>query len=457
MLSSRVSLHTSRKILLNYQPIGSRVPPFTLSWYASWDIAGYTSRIEVIGLRSSTCFDEQKRAFHSTAPTRELKEDPYKVLGISKSATKSDIKKAYFQLAKKYHPDSNKEDEGAHEKFVKVQEAYQILSDDKKRADYDQFGRSSESPFGGSHGFKSARHAGGGFHSEGFEGFGGFNAEDIFGNIFGTRGGFQRKAHRGVYQSGNNTEVPLTIDFMEAVKGTKRNITITPISTCEPCKGEGLKAGKKKEPCTQCGGTGQISQAINFGLFPTPCPSCHGEGVYIPPGSKCSLCDGMGRVRSHKTVTVNVPPGVDEGVKIRVPGSGDVPLYGKGPSGDLFVKLRVSASKIFKRKGSDIYIDATIPLHKAALGGCIRVPTLDGEAELKIPAGTQSDDISVMRDRGVKILNREAYGNQYVKLKVEIPRNMTPKQRQLMQEFANEEANRQSTQPPKHASSAGQT
>ncbi|KAK9710855.1 mdj1 protein precursor, variant 2 [Basidiobolus ranarum] len=378
-----------------------------------------------LDFRSSACINtnsvDQKRNFHSTAPTRELKEDPYKVLGVSKDSTKSDIKKAYFQLAKKYHPDSNKKDDGAQEKFVKVQEAYQILSDDKRRADYDQFGRSSENPFGGSQGYTSNANPGG-FYSEGFEGFSGFNADDIFGNIFGGRGGFQRKTHRGVYQSGNNVEVPLTVDFMDAVKGTKCNITVTPVATCESCKGEGLKLGKKKEACVQCGGTGQTSYTSNFGMFASPCNACHGEGMYIPPECKCNICNGMGRVRKHKTITVNVPAGADDGVKIRVAGNGDAPLYGNGPAGDLFVKLKVSPSNIFKRKGADIYVDATIPLHKAALGGFIRVPTIDGQVELKIPAGTQSDDISVIRDRGVKILNRNAHGNQYVKLKVEIPR-----------------------------------
>ncbi|ORY06428.1 hypothetical protein K493DRAFT_310562 [Basidiobolus meristosporus CBS 931.73] len=368
----------------------------------------------------------QKSYFHSTAPAQEMKEDAYELLGVSRNASQSDIKKAYYKLAKKYHPDTNK-DKAAQEKFVKIQEAYEVLSDEQKRASYDQYGHAA---FNGNAPPGAGGFPGGGFH--------GFNADDIFSQMFG--GGFGRRSNpASQFTVGDDIQVNLAIDFLEAVKGATKRITISPVSVCDPCHGEGLKSGKQKETCKVCGGTGQTTYSIGIGMIASTCNSCSGTGKSIPPGSQCPSCNGVGRVKKPKTVNVNIPAGVDEGVKIRLSNEGDMPVTGKGTAGDLYVRLRVKPSSIFRREGPNVFVDAKVPLHIAILGGNIRVPTLDGDVELKIPVGTQPEDVSILRNRGIKKLNRNAHGDQYVKLKVEIPRNVTPHQRELIEEFVREQ------------------
>ncbi|KAI8384277.1 uncharacterized protein BYT42DRAFT_493002 [Radiomyces spectabilis] len=368
-----------------------------------------------------------------TGPQFAAKRDPYEVLGVKKDASSSEIKKAYYGLAKKYHPDTNK-DKDAREKFVQIQEAYEILSDDQKRQQYDQFG----------HGFDGAAGAGGpgGFHQGG--GFpGGFDPNDIFSQFFGGgfggggggAGGFGgADPFRNV--AGDDIQVPLTLTFMEAVKGTTKYVTVNKVTGCNTCHGSGLKAGKQKQQCRVCHGTGV--QAIAMGGFhmQTTCQACGGAGSSIPPGAGCTSCNSVGKVRERKSVQVNVPPGVDHTSRICVSGEGDAPIKGHGPNGDLFVSLNILPSKIFRRQDADIFVDAKIPFYKAILGGKVRIPTVDGDVELKIPMGSQPGDNVALRGRGVQRLRSTMRGDQIVTIKVELPRNIKGEQRAIIEKYA---------------------
>ncbi|RUS27235.1 putative mitochondrial DnaJ chaperone, partial [Jimgerdemannia flammicorona] len=354
------------------------------------------------------------------APSRAAKQDPYVILGVSKTASQNDIKKAYYALAKKYHPDTNK-DADAREKFVQIQEAYEILSDDQKRAHYDQFGHQSEAPSGPSG-----------------AGFGGFDPNDLFSSFFGAGFG-ARTAAAGTGASasiGDDIQKPITLTFMEAAKGTTKNITIEPIVSCASCSGTGLKAGKQKETCRTCRGTGVQSMVMGGFHMQTTCQECGGIGTHIPSNAQCQSCDGGGRKTGRKTVQVNIPPGVDNNSRIRMAGEGDAPMRGRGPSGDLYVLLNVLPSETFRRQDSDVFVDTTIPFHLAVLGGEVRVPTIDGDVELKVPSGSQPGDNILLRKRGIKKLRNQGRGDQIVTLKVELPKTLTEGQRSIIQEYA---------------------
>ncbi|CEG69153.1 hypothetical protein RMATCC62417_05278 [Rhizopus microsporus] len=370
----------------------------------------------------------QKRCFHATAPS-SAKRDPYEVLGVKKNATSSEIKKAYYALAKKYHPDTNK-DKDAREKFVQIQEAYEILSDDEKRKQYDQFG----------HGFDGGGMGGGpgaGFHGSGFPG--GFDPNDIFSQFFG--GGFGGAAAGGDPfgrpSAGDDIQIPLTLSFMEAVKGATKYVQVNRVTDCQSCRGSGVRPGKSKETCKVCHGVGvqTIMMGGGFGMQ-TTCQACGGEGSSIPPGCGCPACNSMGKVRERKTVQVTIPPGVDQNSRIRVSGEGDAPLKGKGPSGDLFVTLNIQPSKIFRRQDSDVFVDAKIPFYKAMLGGRVRIPTIDGDVELKIPSGSQPGDNIALRGRGIQRFRGTTRGDQIVTLKVELPRSLRGRQKEIIEEYA---------------------
>ncbi|KAL0089763.1 hypothetical protein J3Q64DRAFT_1620893, partial [Phycomyces blakesleeanus] len=361
-------------------------------------------------------------------PSRSSKKDPYEQLGVGKTASQSDIKKAYYaaKLAKKYHPDTNK-DKDAREKFVQIQEAYEILSDEQKRQQYDQFG----------HGFEGAGGSGG-FHGGGGGFPGGFDPNDIFSQFFGGgRGGGGRGGNDPFRNApGDDIQVPLTLSFMEAVKGTTKFVNVDKVVNCSTCKGSGMKAGKQKSTCQSCHGSGV--QTIMMGGFhmQTTCQTCGGVGTSIPHGAGCSPCDGVGKVRDRKTVQVNVPPGVDQNSRIRVSGEGDAPIKGQGSNGDLFVTLNVIPSKIFHRKDYDLFVEAKLPFYKAMLGGQIRIPTVDGDVDLKIPSGSQPGDNVSLRGRGVQRLRSNIRGDQIVTLKVELPRSLKGKQRELIEQYA---------------------
>ncbi|GAB5586399.1 mdj1 protein precursor [Umbelopsis nana] len=385
-------------------------------------------------LAAASSVFQQQRLFHATAPSNAVKKDPYEVLGVSKTASQGDIKKAYYQLAKKYHPDTNK-DKDAREKFVEIQGAYEILSDEQKKAQYDQYGHSFAEGQGPG-GFGGGAGGPGGFP-------GGFDPNDIFSQFFG--GGFGGRASAGPSGvggdpfrnvAGEDIQTPLTISFMDAAKGATKYVTVDKIVDCPPCKGTGVKAGKSRETCKTCGGSGV--QTILMGGFhmQTTCGTCGGSGSAIPPGAGCNSCNGIGRVREQKTIQVNIPPGVDNNSRIRVAGEGDAPMKGNGPRGDLFVSLNILPSKIFRRQDADVFVNTKIPFYKAILGGTVRVPTIDGDVELKIPAGSQPEDNISLRNRGIRRLRSTTRGDQIVTLKIELPRTLQDKQKDIIKKYA---------------------
>ncbi|KAJ2395204.1 mdj1 protein precursor, partial [Coemansia sp. RSA 2559] len=355
-------------------------------------------------------------------------EDYYDILGVKRDASQAEIKKAYYQLAKKYHPDANKA-EDAKERFIKVQEAYDTLSDEGKRQSYDQFGTAD--PTGGM--------GGNGMGGAGFSGFG--NMEDILSQMFG--GGFANMGggragpgrNRGYTSVGEDIEASVTVDFMDAVKGSRTTITITPIAKCKPCDGQGAKKGARRQKCKTCNGSGQATFTMGGFHVQQPCQACEGEGSTINRKDMCTSCDGKGRVRERRTIPVDIPPGCDNGTRIRLQGMGDVPIDGDGPAGDLYIRVRVSPSKTFRRKGTDIYYSVELPFTTAILGGSVRVPTVDGDVEVKIRPGTQSGDELRLRGKGVPKLNSGARGDQYLSLQFKIPTSLTDKQRELIEQF----------------------
>ncbi|KAJ3181676.1 hypothetical protein HDU87_000694 [Geranomyces variabilis] len=387
-----------------------------------------------------------KRSFHSSSAAAAPKRDAYEVLGVDKGASASEMKKAYYKLARDYHPDTSK-DPNAKEKFIEIQEAYDILSDDSKRANYDQFGHSAfnndggptgaggfgggYNPFGGGGaGNPFAGGFGGGF-SAGGNPFGGGASRSFFEDLFGGGG------RAGGFESvGRSLKVQMSIPFMEAAKGTTKTINVKTVQKCKPCTGSGLKPGKKASRCDVCGGNGQVAYVQGGFQMAATCTACGGAGTRIAPDAKCRSCDGMGRVQANRTVDVQVPPGVYDGIELRLPRQGDVPLEGDGVEGDLLVKLKVSPHPVFRRDGADVLVDAKVSLDVALLGGTLRVPTIDGDVELAVPAGTQPMDRKRLRHRGVIKIDRSGgdRGDQWVTLKVELPKKLTERQVELIEE-----------------------
>ncbi|GLB36437.1 putative dnaJ C terminal domain [Lyophyllum shimeji] len=386
-----------------------------------------------------------KRLLHATIP-RSAPKNPYEVLGVKPDATAAEIKKTYFALARKYHPDTNP-DKGAQDKFVEIQEAYDILKDEKKRAAYDKFGAASQQPGFDPDAFARAgagAGAGGfqGFSAGGFAGFqdlgGAFGqgaGADLFEHLFGFAG---RQARTSEMSRGANIETAVNISFMEACKGTVKTVHVSPITNCNTCSGTGLKQGAKRTTCAACGGSGT--------------QTCDGVGSVIPPNAECPSCGGMGRVRTSKAVQVNIPAGVEDGMSLRISKAGDAPISGKGPTGDLFVRVRVAPSKSFVRQGANLYHEARIPMHTAILGGKVRVPTLDGDVEVRIPGGTQQGEEMVLKGRGVPPPYGGEKGDLFVAFSVTLPRSLTKHQRELIQQYADEVEGR--SQPPKASSQA---
>ena len=360
------------------------------------------------------------RGFHSSAAHCAAQKDPYATLGVKRDASAKDIKNAYYQLAKKYHPDTSKEP-GAKERFVELQSAYDILSDEQKRASYDQFGSADGpggfDPFGGAAGASP------------FGGFSPGSAESIFESLFGGAFGGARGARAGFTAEtrGEDIDASVNISFEEACKGTSRTVTIHPIENCGTCSGSGLKANAKRSTCHVCRGTGTRTFVIQGGFqMASTCPACNGTGSSIASGDECTSCSGAGRVKSSRTISVNIPAGVDDGYRIRQDGAGDVPLMGTGPAGSLFVRINVAPSRIWRRQGTNLFYPATIPFYTAVLGGRVRVPTLDGEVDVRVPAGTQVGDEMVLRGRGVPRLgsrkNYDVNGDLMVQFDITIPR-----------------------------------
>lgn len=348
--------------------------------------------------------------------------DYYASLGLQKGASDEEIKKAFRKLAIKYHPDKNQGNKEAEDKFKEINEAYQVLSDPEKKARYDQFGTVD---FDGS-GFGS-----GGFGGFDFSDMGGFG--DIFDSFFGGGGGSRR---RNGPQRGADLEYTVNLTFEEAIFGVEKEISINRSETCDSCKGSGAKAGTSSKTCPTCNGQGQVrvQRQTPLGSFvsTSTCNTCGGSGKVIE--EPCTSCHGKGNVRKNRKITVNIPAGVDTGNVMPLRGQGD---HGTndGPPGDLYVRINVTPSKKFTRKGNDIYIDAHISMGKAALGTEITVATVDGDVKYTIPAGTQSGTLFRLKGKGVPRVNSSGRGDQYVKVIVDIPKNLNDKQKEALKAF----------------------
>lgn len=353
------------------------------------------------------------------------KRDYYEVLGVSKSASDDEIKKAFRQQSKKYHPDLHPGDKTAEEKFKEVNEAYQVLSDADKKSRYDRFGHAGVDPNYGAGG------AGGGFNGAGFD-FG-----DIFGDIFGGFGGFGGGGgRRNGPRRGADVRQVVDVTFEEAAFGCTKKINLTKQEKCDTCNGSGAKPGTTAETCPHCRGTGQIQTQqrtiLGYMTNVTTCPDCKGEGKIIK--EPCRDCRGTGKVRKSKTIEINIPAGIDNGQTMQLSGQGEAGDRG-GPNGDLLITIRVRPHEIFKREGNDVYIAMPISFAQAALGATLTVPTLDGAVEYEIPEGTQTGTKFRLRGKGIPYIRSKSRGDQYVTVNVEVPKNLTQKQKDILMEF----------------------
>ncbi|MGY3749103.1 molecular chaperone DnaJ [Vagococcus acidifermentans] len=355
------------------------------------------------------------------------KRDYYEILGLSKSATDDEIKKAYRKLSKKYHPDINKEPD-ADEKFKEVSEAYEVLSDPQKRAAYDQYGHAGTDPnFGGAGGF-------GGFDGFSGGGFGGF--EDIFESFFGG-GGAGRGASRNAPRQGADLQYSLNLTFEEAVFGLEKTIRYNREDECSTCHGSGAKPGTEPETCGKCHGSGTINverqTPLGRMMSRQTCDVCQGTGKIIK--EKCDTCHGRGRMTKSHSLKVNVPAGVEDGQQMRLAGQGEAG-YNGGPFGDLYVVFVVEPSPIFDRDGSEIYYEQTISFVQAALGDEVEVPTVHGRVKLKIPAGTETGTSFRLRGKGAPRLRGSGNGDQQVTVKIVTPKNLNDAQKKALRDFA---------------------
>ncbi|KAL6981660.1 hypothetical protein U1Q18_023285 [Sarracenia purpurea var. burkii] len=370
-----------------------------------------------LGLLKSKLGASSARSIHGTAFMSAR--DYYDTLGVSKNATASEIKKAYYGLAKQLHPDTNKNDPEAEKKFQDVQKAYEVLKDEEKRAQYDQLGHET---------FENAANGGGmggGQWGPDFNPFTDiFNNDNIFNTIF----------NRGM--GGKDVKVSVELSFMEAVQGCTKNLTFQTDLPCEACGGSGVPPGTRPETCKTCRGSGMINKVTGPFRVQVTCSYCHGTGKIVK--SFCKSCNGEKTVRGTKTVKLDIMPGVDDNETIKVFRSGGADPDGNQP-GDLYVTIKVREDPVFRRDGADIHADAVLSITQAILGGTIQVPTLTGDVVLKVRAGTQPGQKVVLKRKGIKTRNSYSFGDQYVHFNVSIPMNLTPRQRELIEEFAKEE------------------
>ncbi|MFY9396755.1 MAG: molecular chaperone DnaJ [Desulfomonilia bacterium] len=345
------------------------------------------------------------------------KRDCYEVLGVPRSASADEIKKAYRQLALKYHPDRNPGDKEAEARFKEAAEAYEVLRDPDKRRIYDQYGHE-------------------GLQGTGFRGFSDFDDifssfSDIFGDVFGFSSG--RRSQRRRSRRGSDLRYDLSITLEEAATGTETQIEIPKTETCDRCGGTGAEPGTSPEPCGICGGRGQVYRTQGFFTISTTCAHCRGTGQVI--AKPCKTCRGSGTITRNKKLKVKIPPGVDSGATMRLTGEGEPGELG-GPPGDLYVFIDVEPHEIFTRQNDDLYLEVTISFVQAALGTTITVPTLDGETELDIKPGTQPGDVYTLKEKGIKHLRGGGHGSLNVGIKVEIPRKLSKEQEELLRRFA---------------------
>ncbi|WP_198245116.1 molecular chaperone DnaJ [methane-oxidizing endosymbiont of Gigantopelta aegis] len=345
------------------------------------------------------------------------KEDYYKILGIARTASEVEIKKSYRRLAMKYHPDRNKDNSTEAEiKFKEIKEAYEVLSDPKKRSAYDQFGHAGvDNSFGGAGGFSGAE-----------------SFSDIFGDVFGDIFGGGGRQRSGGAQRGADLRYNLELTLEEAVHGTEATVKVPVMVKCDECGGSGAKKGSAPVTCTTCHGHGQVRMQQGFFSIQQTCPTCHGSGQKIK--DPCRKCHGQGRVQETKTLSVKVPAGVDTGDRIRLAGEGEAGVMG-GPAGDLYVQVHVKEHPIFTREGADLYCEVPINFPTACLGGELEVPTLDGKVKLKIPAETQTGKLFRLRGKGVKPVRGGPAGDLICRVVIETPVKLNKEQRELLEKL----------------------
>ena len=351
-------------------------------------------------------------------------------MGVPKNATEAEIKQAYRKLAKKYHPDLNPGDKEAEAKFKEVNEAFEVLSDKDKRARYDQFGQAGVDPNFG------AGAAGGNPFT------GGVNIDDIFNSVFDgfDFGGFGfgggRRANPNTPRRGSDSETTVNISFEEAAKGCKKTVSYEKVDSCPDCHGTGAKNGTQPKTCPQCGGSGQVrvSQRTPFGVVQTArtCDRCGGAGKVID--DPCRTCGGSGRVKREKTIEISIPAGIDNEQVLNVSGRGNAGANG-GPSGDLHVYVSVRPHPIFERRGNDIWCEMPITFTQAALGADVVVPTIDGKVGYQVHSGTQPGDVFKLKGKGIPRLGDRGRGDQYVRMTVDVPKNLSAKQKEILNEF----------------------
>ena len=362
----------------------------------------------------------------------EEKRDYYEVLGVQKGCTDDELKKAYRQLAKKYHPDLNPGDKDAEAKFKEVNEAYAVLSDSEKRARYDQFGHAGVDP-----------NYGGGAGGAGFGGFDFGDIGDIFDSFFGGGGGFgggfggsSRTRNPNAPIRGNNINIDIALSFMEAAKGCKKEISFSRLIQCEECSGTGAAKGTTPETCPDCHGSGQVrvQQRTPFGVVQSTkaCSRCSGTGKIIK--TPCEKCKGMGRVRKSTRLEVDVPAGIDNGQTFVLRGQGDHGVNG-GPAGDVNVTVSVRPDPLFERDGFDVWCEIPITFPQAVLGDEVVVPTIDGKVKYNIPEGTQPSTVFRLRNKGIPYVNGRGRGDQYVRVNLEVPTNLSSKQKEALKDF----------------------
>ena len=351
------------------------------------------------------------------------KQDYYDLLGVSKGADASELKKAYRKAAVKYHPDKNPGNPAAEEKFKEVSQAYEVLGDEEKRAAYDRYGHAAFENGGAGGGFGGG---GGGFH----------DASDIFSQVFGGGfgdmfGGGGGRSRRQTQQKGSDLRYDLDLTLEEAALGVKKTLKIEKLSACSSCDGTGSNDGKK-QTCHTCGGQGTVTRQAGIFVQQTTCPTCRGTGSVIT--DPCKSCSGQGAVNKEETITITIPAGVDSGSRLRVSGKGDAGLHG-APSGDLYVFIKVKEHNIFERENEHLFCKVPIDFTTAALGGELEVPTLEGKSSIKIPKGTQSETMFRIRKAGMPILNAGYKGDLHVEVQIEVPVHLSGKQQQKIKDF----------------------
>jgi molecular chaperone DnaJ len=352
------------------------------------------------------------------------KRDYYEVLGVAKGAQEAEVKKAYRKLAKQYHPDANPDNKEAEAKFKEASEAYEVLSDEQKRAAYDRYGHSAFDQNGGGGGFS------GGFDTD-------FDMNDIFGSVFGDIfGGGGRRRPQGP-MPGADIRQTIQVTFEEAAFGCEKELSVNTSETCSTCHGTKAKPGTSAATCGKCGGTGQVrvTQRTILGAMQSvqTCDACHGQGKIIK--EPCVKCHGQGKVRANKKVTISIPAGIDHGQTLRVSGKGEVGEVG-APNGDLLVTISIKPHQVLERRDNDVYMRMPISFMQAALGGELSIPTLDGNVKFTIQAGTQTSTTFRLQGKGIpNIRNKKYRGDQYVEVYIVVPKELTEKQRNILREF----------------------